>query len=406
MNRKALGLLLVHVGLLMPVGVLSAPQDQSSNSPTISPSTFKQLQKIEGLIEKPAYAKALKQLNTLLPKVNKKAFEKAIVLKTIASVYALQGKYSKASEAMEKSLATKALSDQQEQQSRISLAQLYIGAGKYKQAAEIIEPWIAQMDSVSAEDYILLANLYAQLKRYRKALSYAKKAIAASQRPKESWYQLLLALNYEIKDYRASANALEDLIRKFSPKKEYWEQLAAIYQQMKQYKRAAAVKELAYREGILDKPEEILDLVNFYLYIDAPYKAGNLLQHEIEQGNITKTSKNYELLANAWTQSQEFDLAASALKKAAELSNKGELYFRLGRILIEQENWSGARSALGKAFDKGQLNDPGNAHVLYGMASYEMHFKNQAVNAFRKAQGYKKTRKIAQQWLNYINSET
>lgn len=395
-------LLVTVVGwLMLSVSTVSATQTAA----TISQSTFKKLQKIEKLIVKSSYRSALEKLNALLPNISKVAIEKAIVLKMISSVYALEGHYSKASNALEQSLATKALPADQEQSALINLVQLYIGQGKNKRAADILEPWIQRAEEVSSDDYILLANMYAQLKRYRKALPYVKKAIESAKNPKESWYQLQLALHYELKDYPACANTLVQLIKRFSGKKTYWQQLAAVYQQMKQFKNSAAVKELAYRQGLLTETKDIEDLINVLLYIDAPFRAAKLVKQEIDYKRLPADAKNYELLANAWTQAKEFDLAASAMQKASSLSSKGRLFARLGRIYIEQEKWSEAKDALQKAFKKGDLKNPGNLNILLGIACHELKLEIQARKAFKKALAYKETRKIARQWLTYLNSE-
>lgn len=386
------------IWLLTPYAIVGA---KLSDSPSVSPSTYKQLKAAETHLDKSEYRKALGILKQLLPKVKEKAFENAVVLKSMASVYTMLDKYGKAAEAMEQSLDTKALPEDQEQQALISLAQIYIQLERYRQAAEIMEPWIKTAEKVSAEDYILLAHVFTQLERYRKALPYAKKAVASTRYPKESWYQLMLALNYELKDLPATASVLKNLIRKF-PKKEYWGQLASVYQQMDKNKKAVSIEELAYRSGYFTTPKEILDLVNLFLFVDAPYKGATLLEKDLERGIIPKTSNIFELLASAWTQAQEFKKAAMALKHASRLSNKGELYVRLGRIYIEEENWSGARDAILNGLKQGNVKDPGNAYVLLGLANYELKLHQQAKNAFRKAKKYKAVKTIAQQWLNYI----
>ncbi len=392
------------VWFLTATDVAGGQSSKSSDSPSVSPNTYKQLKATETHLDKSEYRKALGIFKQLLPKVKEKAFEKAVVLRSMASVYAMLDQYRKAAEAMKQSLDTKALPEDQKQQALINLAQIYIKLERYRLAAEIMEPWIKTAEKVSADDYILIAHVFTQLKRYRKALPYVKKAIASTKYPKEPWYQLMLALHYELKDLPATASVLKDLIQRF-PNKEYWEQLASVYQQMDQNKKAASIKELAYQSGYFTTPKEILDLVNLFLFVDAPYKGARLLEKQLDQGVVPKTSKNFELLANAWTQAQEFKKASIALKNAARLSNSGELYVRLGRIYIEEENWSEARNSILKGLKQGNVKDSGNAYILLGLANYELKLHQQAKNAFRKAKKYKKVKKTAQQWLNYIQPE-
>ncbi len=383
---------------------LRANSSKSPDSEVVSPSTYKQLKTVESHVEKSQYGKALGVLEQLLPAIDDIAFEKAVVLESIASVYTMQGRYEKAADAMNQCIDTHALPENRKQRALIKLAQIYIKLERYKLAAQIMEPWITAAEKIDANDYILMAQVFTHLKHFRKALSYTKKAVAATNNPKESWYQLMLALNYELGNLPATTVILKHLIRKH-PKKQYWEQLTSVYQQMKKFNKAVSVKELAYQSGYLTTPKEIIELTKLFLYIDAPYKAARILEKEINQNNIKQTSTNYELLANAWTQAKEFQKATMALEHAARLSNKGELYVRLGRLYIEEENWSKAHTALLDGFKKGQINDLGNAYVLLGIISHELQLRTQAENSFTKAKQYKKTQKTAEEWLAYLHLE-
>lgn len=373
---------------------------------TVSPWLYKKLQKTERLIASKSYGHAGKMLRMLLNKVDQGSYEQALVLRSLSSVYALQNQYGKAAEAMARCVALNVLPEQQQQQALLNLGQLYMATENYRKAVRILEPWLAENPAPNAELYVLLANAYAQLKQYRKALPYIQKAIRSSRKPVESWYQLNLALYYELNDYRSAARILQRMIQHFPDKKEYWEQLAAVYQQLKQYKKAVAIKDLAYRKGLLTREKEILDLANLFLYVDAPYKAGKLLTDEIQKGRVAGNSKNWELLANAWTQAREYKQAAAALETAARLNAKGRLYLQLGQVYVAQEQWRKAIMALNKAIEKGGLKHPGTAYILLGMSHYELQQLKSARQAFNKAAKYKKTRAAARQWLNYMANDT
>ena len=326
-------------------------------------------------------------------------------MRTLASVYAMQEQYSKAAEFLSKVLALDVLPSKQQQQALLNLGQMYMAMGKYAKAVKILQPVLKANPKLDAQMAILLANAYTQLKQYHKALPYVEQAIRMSKKPPESWYQLNLALLYELGRYSSAANILERLIVKSPEKKQYWMQLSSVYQQLKQYKKALAIRDLAFKKGLITKEKEILDLVNLYLYVDLPYKAAQLLQTEINGKRVKGTSKNWELLANAWTQAKEYKKATLALEKASHLNPKGVLFQQLGRIYVEQENWSSAIKALTKALQKGGLKNPGNAYLLLGMSYYELKKINKAKHAFIQAKKYKKTRKSAGQWLDYISSE-
>jgi len=252
---------------------------------------------------------------------------------------------------------------------------------------------------------VMVANAYAQLKDYRKALPYIKKAIAQSKKPKESWYQLNLAIYFELKQYSSAAEILKKLIRLYPDKKTYWSQLSSVYQQLKQYKKAASTKHLAYKMGFIKTEKDLLELANLLLYIGSPYKAAALLKDSINNKKIKSNSKNWESLANAWRTAKEFDHAVIALEAASKLNDKGSLSQQLGQIYFEQEKWSSAITALNKAISKGGLKNTGATYLLLGMSHYELKKIEQAKKYFLKAAQYSKNKKAARQWLNYINEQ-
>jgi len=398
---KRILLLVLLLFLIPPAGFA-----ETKNAPGVSQRVYKKLKKIDKLLVKSAYAEALKTLQTLLPELDEKSFDQAVVLRSIAAVYAQRDQYTKAAKFLQKSINTGALPEDQKNRASYNLAQFYMATEQYQKALNLLEPWVLAQDKPSGDNYMLLANAYAQLKRYRKAIIYAEKAIATKPRSHENWHKFLLALQYQLADYQGAVKVLNGLIKNFPPKKEYWIQLSSTYQQLKRYDKALAVQELGYRQGHIADDKALHDLVHLMLHQNAPYQAAVLTENELNKGRIKTTSKNWELLANSWTQAREYERAANALQKASELNQSGELFFRLGRIYFEQESWEKAHTALRKALKKGGLKDPGTTHILIGMSCHELQWNGKAKKAFNSAKRYRKTRKIAQQWLNYVNMES
>ncbi len=393
-------LLLIFVCCLL---ISFAKAADKEKSPSVSPWLYKKLSKTEKLIGQKSYQSALHNLQQILGEVEQGSYEQATVLRSLSSVYALQGQYPKAAEILKKCLALKMLPEQQEQQAILNLGQLYMATEQYALAVKTLKPWLAKNPKPEAELSALLANAYAQLKQYRQALPHIKNAIASSKKPVESWYQLNLALYYELNEYGSAATLLNQLLKRYPDKKEYWEQLASVYQQLKQYKKAASVQHLAYKKGLLRSEKEILALTNLFLYIGSPYKGAKLLYDSLAAKAVRSTSSNWETLATAWQQAKEFNKAVAALETASSLNDKGSLYQQLGQIFVEQEQWKKAADALNKAINKGGLKNPGAAYLLLGMSYYELNNLKQARAAFSQARLYGKQKKTATQWLDYIN---
>lgn len=405
MNRLRCYNLLWLIVFSLAASVLNAESEKKSVT-TVSPVIYKQLQRIDELLDKANYNAALKKLKALIPEVKAGSYEKAVILRSMASVYSQQGNYPKAADALKKSLDTQALPPDQRARAQVDLGELYIASGKYKEAVKNLQAGIARAQSPTADQYFKLANAFAQLKQFKKAVPPMQTAIKLSKKPKEAWYKLLLAMQYEAGDYAGTIAVLRKLIVNFPPNKEYWLQLVAMHQQLKQYKKALAVNELAYREGFVTAPSDIINLANMLQTQNNPYRAAELLVKEIRSGRLVNSSTHWEMVANAWTDAREFDKAIDALKKASSVHPTGELSYRLGRLYIEKEDWKNAHQSLLDAFKKGGLKDPGNAQVLFGVSCYELHFADKAAQAFSKAQKYENTRKIGRQWLDYLKPDS
>ncbi|MDO8844707.1 MAG: tetratricopeptide repeat protein [Methylicorpusculum sp.] len=386
--------------LLVSISALSS-QDKSTE---VSQEVFKKLQLVEQSIKSKSFSNAQQTLQALLKDVKKGSYEEAAVLRSLASVYGLQGQYAQGAEALSKALSLKVLPENQRQAALFNLGQLFMGAGQYAKAIDTLKPWLAGNPKLDSETHVMLANAYSQLKQYNEALKHIKQAIQSSNKPDQAWYQLQLALSYELKDYDAAADVLRKLLSIYPDNKDYWQQLASVYHLGKEATKAVTVKHLAYKKGLLNSEKEILDLVNLYLLVGSPYKAGHILAKEINNNRVSNDSKHWELLANTWMQAREYEKALEAFELASKLNGKGDLYLKVGRIYFEQRKWDSAINAFQKALAKGGLNQPGQAYLLLGTSYYESKQHDKARQAFEQARQNANSSDAANKWLNYLKS--
>ena len=367
--------------------------------PLVSPAVYKAVQNAEKHLADAAYAKALQPLKALIAESNSGSYDQVIVWKTIGSIYAAQGNYQAAADALEKSLVGDVLPQQQRLDVQFNLGQVYLALNQYQRALTVLKPWIAQNQSPTAHDNLLLAQIYTQLKQYDKALTYAKRLLKLTNNPPESHYRMVIALDFELKKYAEAGRYLKTLIQRFPDNKTYWQQLVASYQYNGDYHQATAVKDLAYRSKVLNGSDDIMQLAQLYSYTGSPYLAAQLLEKEMGDGVLPKSGKNLTQLSDIWLQAREYKKAAGVLSQAAKRLNNGELYQRLGSLYIEQQDWKNAYRALKTAVRKTGLKKPGNTWLLYGMSAHEINLDDEAKQAFRKAMDYTYTRNRAQQWL-------
>lgn len=290
-----------------------------------------------------------------------------------------------------------------------SLAQLALGQERYQDSLNYLDKW---QQAVGGEPQVkalvLRAQVLYQLKQFDAALAPIVAAIETSQkagqRPDENWYVLARAIYFELNQIDRVAEVLVQMIKHYN-KAEYWVQLAGVYSQLGQDKKQLAVLEAAYVQGYLTKGQDILNLAQAYFVNDIPYKAARTLEQGIEEQKVEANLRNLKLLAQSWVAARETDKAVAALSKAAALSNDGELDAQRAQVLLNAERNTEAMVAAQQALDKGGLKQPGNMHLVIGMAALNQGDFNAALKAFASAKQFDDVRRAASQWERYASAE-
>lgn len=371
---------------------------------TISEGAYKRLERVIEAIGKGEYVESEKKLKELQESARGE-YEKAIILQTLGFVYASQEKTAQAVKTFEEALAQNALPQQPHEQMMFNIAQLYVADDKWDQGIKALNNYMEESCNPLPDAHILLASVYAERKRFRESLQQVDLALAKAKTPREPWLQLKLALHYELKEYPKCAEVLLQLVALAPAKEDYWKQLSGMLFEIKKDPEALSVLALADRRGYIKKENEYRNLSNLYMYLQVPLKAATILQRGVDDKQVEPTEKNLESLANAWLLAREYKKAEAAMKRAAEASDKGELYKRLGQIQIESEDWKSALNSLTKAQQKGGVKEPGELAFLIGVVAVELKDWKRADQALRAAMGYEKTTKIATEWLNHLQAE-
>jgi tetratricopeptide (TPR) repeat protein len=165
------------------------------------------------------------------------------------------------------------------------------------------------------------------------------------------------------------------------------------------------VQQVAYLQGLLTEDKELRRLARSYLYHDLPYPAAQVLEKGIAEGAIEADAESFELLANSWIAAREYDRSLPPLQKAADLSEDGNLFVRLGQVHLQREEWGRAAEQLQEAIEKGGLKNPGNAQLLLGIAYYNDRRVGQARSSFVRAREHESTRAKAESWITHIENE-
>jgi len=149
----------------------------------------------------------------------------------------------------------------------------------------------------------------------------------------------------------------------------------------------------------LNITESAKNLAMLNLMHEIPYRAGQVLEKEMNAGKLPSDTKNLTLLANAWFQARADDKAIPALNKAANQSGDPDLFLRLGSTYYNVEDYDKAIVALNKALDKGVKNRKA-AQQMVGLCYLTQEKFDDAKRVFTALGG-----KTGQNYIKYIEDE-
>jgi len=378
---------------------------------TVSERAGKRLTMIQEHLQEEQYDQAEELLKGFtMTRLN--PYEKALVYQFWGYVEAGRENYEASADYFEKCLAEEALPEEAAINMRFNIAQLYMALNRWDDAIAALELWFSQVPEANSNAYYTLAIAYYQKSEedddpaYKdKALEPARKAVELAKKPQERWLQLLLALYMERKDYKNSLPLLEELVSLY-PKKTYWIQLSAIYGELEMDQQSLAAQQLAYVQHLLDKDKELRRLAELYLYYELPYRAVKVLEKGFEDGTIERDKKSLELYANALVSAKEYDAAIEPLTEAAEISDTGDLYMRLGQVYVDREEWAKAEDAFRNALDRGGLREKCRSELLLGITQYNQGRAGDARTWFQRAGREEACETYSQQWLQHIERES
>jgi len=417
MNMNRIAVLFLSFGLLL-VGAgpaafaqtgsetLSCGEERDVEPGLMTEQTFNRMNDIFEMIGEEEYDEAYDELENLRER-RISDYEMAQVEQAMGFITAQREQYQAAVRHFSEAVRLNQLPNQTHFEMILQIAQLYNALERYDDALEQLDFWFC----VSTEDakkvaqvWVLKASLHVQKDEFRKAVEAINQAIEIADDPEESWFRLKLGLLLELEEYRDAVDVAKILIEISPDRKEYWSQLSSIYMELDENRNAMATLHLAYRRGLLDRGAEFTQLAGLLQQMEAPRLAAEVMQDGLEKGYVEQTANNWEMTAGAWYQARELERSLEAYERAGELSDSGKIDFQRASIMTAEENWEGVLSAATRALQKGDLTDSqeGNAHLLVGMAQFNLDNLDQAEEAFIRAANYGTLRSAAREWLNHI----
>ncbi|WP_292997243.1 DUF1329 domain-containing protein [Nevskia sp.] len=340
-------------------------------------------------------------LNTQL-KNTTDPYAKALLLRELAGQAASRKDLDLAAKYLEEAIATGALSGPAADQMKATLGKLRVGSGDPVSVLKNIEPLYKAGKALPPEQLVALGAAYLQQKRYREAVGPLQKGVAAKPVSDISWRRALYAAYVGAGQEREAAQVLETVVRDQPSAKDDWFRLSALYLKAGDSVRAQAAMEVASRLGYITNEEQRLQLIGLTAQIGAPFAAGSLLKAWIDGKQVSRSATNLRTQAGLWIAARESALAITALNEALRAAPSSDLYLQLGQLHLDREEYPQAIAALQQAIATGAKSGP--ALMTLGVALYQQADVDGAAKAFRAAAEYPQSRKLAEQWVKYLDS--
>jgi len=328
----------------------------------------------------------------------------------------------------------------QQNQARYSLAQLSYIDEDYRGAINYLLAWIENEELPSSQAYSLLGTTYYQLKEWKNAKTYIDIAVSMQEDKdiaildengeetgefkkgvaRENDYLLKMAIFQELNQDLDVLPIYEILVQHY-PKKQYWIQLSGLYGSRDRQMDQMSALESAYEDGLLNKQREFVALSQLLFMHQNPHKAALILSNGFSGGFVKEEEKTLKALAQYWHASKELEKAKPYYKKAAKVSEKGEIFIFLGQVHFGLDEFKSAESAISSGIKKGKLKDMAGAYMLLGQIQFERQRWDEAIKTFRKTidiaekqfsdkkkkekEKKKKLQDQARKWITYTEGE-
>jgi tetratricopeptide (TPR) repeat protein len=383
-------------------------QDKTQSSGAIDARTFDVLMNAQKQTESGHFNAALKTLEPLKSSSKLNSYARSQMWNFYAYIYATQEKYDSAITSYKNVLAEVDAPAGLKMTAKYTMAQLYFQMEDYPSVIKLMEQWLGDIEEPTATAHIMLTQAYYQNRSYDKSLQNLLTAIELVHRDgnkiKENWLRLKAAIYFEKNDRKKTLETYEELMSIY-PRESYLRQIAGLHGESGNERKRLAFYDALHVHGSLTKETELLNLAYMYLGQEIPHKAGRIIARAMKDGEIESGAKNVETLANAWAQANEHRKAIPALQNAAQMSDKGLLYARLAGVYFDAGDFENAASAARKANTKGELKRKDNNQMLLGMALFNLHDFEAALQAFRQAKQSRKIFADARKWEDYTLSE-
>ncbi len=404
-------------GLLLLLGMVAfsvSSANEGGKTQSLTPSVAADLLEAFEEMEEDRFEEALVKLNELMTRRADRMtdFDRASTLQIRGQAHVSIENLDEGLNDFAEALSIGALPAEQNERLRFNLAQLYFATERYEEAIIFFNRWLEGDVEPSATTFFMLSASHFHLDQFREAIPPIDRAIELSEEPERRYYDLKNLLLNELNMVPERTELMKEMITIWPDVVSYWRQLSSLYLDQDMQYESFGVLESAYLAGLIDSPDDITVLAQYYSSFNNPHRGAKLIEEELERGRLERDVDNLELLSQLWSQAREHRKAIPVLREAASLSETGDLYYRLGQALLADERNEDAEAAFEAALETGGLSQARQADIwiLLGTARFNQSGpgdraqRQSADRAFAEAERFSGTRAQARDWRTYIRA--
>lgn len=404
--------------------------------PNIQPTTWKRLQQAQELITAeqvtPAQlAEGIEILEAMVPREDRRSRYNANELGQIhymlGVAYWELSRSDKTIEHWEKVLEqVPQIAEATELQMLFQLSKIYFMQGQEQKQDELARPWfqrsLAKMgewidknDDPGPEPYYFIGQIFYQFRDFASGIRCIETTVQLARDKgiavKEPWWRMLQFMYYEQGNWPRVLEILEILVRDF-PKREYWVMLASMYGETGDEERQLWAMEAAHVGGFLTKETDLRAYGALLVQADAPNRASKYLRRGFDEEIIERTSKNLQLLGQAYQASQDVPEAIEVFEEAGQIEPDGKIYDLLSSLYLDSDDHAKCKTAAERALELGGMPSELRTEINLGNCEFNLDNLTTARNVFadvrRKARRDRERRleSMSSEWIKYIDSET
>jgi len=441
--------------LLMAALVAAAPRTLRADNepPQLTQDTQDVInEEVRPESEAKQWDKVLVSLNKILAKVPGDSYDAALMIKLQFQAYLNLPKpnYAAALDSLERSLAISDahhyFTEKENQESVYYIAQLAYQEGAiskdpkvqlelYQKTLTALDRWLkgADMSTLTQDNIQFIASVYFTLGQgveingeqktdvpmMEKALKWIDLGLRSAATPRDVFYQLKISALFQLNRLQEGYEYLELRLRDKPENKGYWQQLAFTYMQLANAAtekhddpqaftynvRAIITMERAQKLGFLNSQKDNYNLVTLFFTIGQYYRACELLDKGLRNGEIEATRPNWELLAYSYQQQHQDLRAVQTLEDATKVfPESGQLEYQIAQVYSGMDREKDALEHIKLCIAKGGTEKPQVGWLFYAWLAYDQKDYADATKAAQEAAKYPEAAKEAARMLDAIKA--